>query len=511
MGMMASVVMFGVMLFITVIGTLFATSSGLKEQYNYRNVNEKLEKAASDFETKYFADYDFLNLPMGHIPDVASTAAADSALGTVITNLDKLLDDVRDADTARKVEGVYLNNKRVCVKKTAKDDGSGKVKLDQDPLVVCSSFPEGKIDSVNYSLFDGVDFERGTIAVSQLLSSLGSDVFVSLGRNNVKYLNNNFPSLGANLFPGTAGNKVDGKADPHFVDIDKGVNERILQAKDIMDKIYSQFGEKVKREHKGYVKVDQVSPFNPFAVIGDAVDAKKSKRMKFIDPKTRASDDTTGDETVYEKYHVVGDNQKEGFGTSNAIALSYSYLNANAVEIIGGLAGCKTLNDEFAETSSSTPYFSNRYYLVCDDPKAIYRAKCVGEDAFCKEAPRHEEVLLENFCLSSEPCYVKYETDKDVIKGMEVMSADYMLKTKYNLGADSYQNPFYPNAKETLFKEEQKGLIFSSNNQAIASGGAKSFLILGLKFVPTKEAYEKADSLYNENFYILNKYIVQTK
>ena len=84
-----------------------------------------------------------------------------------------------------------------------------------------------------------------------------------------------------------------------------------------------------------------------------------------------------------------------------------------------------------------------------------------------------------------------------------------MLEKKFNLGIKSYTNPFYPNYTETLDKDfEQKGLIFSSNNEGITPNNGQYFFIIGMKYVPTGfDSY----SQNSKDFYILNKYVIQGK
>lgn len=475
----------GIIAIVAVLVVIFLVTamSGLLYSVNYqddlarnKNIEIQVEAKAEKFETEYFKNYDYLNLSLERIPD-SGVAKQKSTLGEFFDIL------------GTKKDVAYFNARRICY-----TDTKGQNLRCQPNM--------GEILS-------GLSYDKGREALEKVLASIGDDAYVSLRYNEVTFGANTFPSLIANLYMAYVGGKPDITKEPKVINMTNGVNDRIFQAKAIMDKVYFQYGEKVKRIHKGYVKTDSVSPYNPFAINGDAIDVFRSK---ILINKASDSSDTTGTVEYNYPYNVIGDDAVEGWGTSNAQVINFSILADGYSAIIQG-DSCKILTEKLKEGNHpDNPVFSSKFYYACKDPKEhSYRKNCISKDRNCVMYPSvRAKLRLENFCLSTEPCYVKYTVEDRQLKKIETMSGDYMLDKDFNLGIDTYENPFYPNYQDTLYPEEQKGMIFSVNNQGLGANGAKFYFIIGLKYVPVPEKHY-TDSLKNENNYITNKYVIQVR
>ena len=475
----------GMIEILAILIVIFLTTalSGLLFTVNYqddlarnKNIEIQIEAKAEKFETEYFKNYDYLNLSLERIPD-SGIHKEESTIGEFFDIL------------GNKKSVAYFNARRICY--TDADNKNMHCQPNMNEIL------------------DQLSYDKGRDALYKLLASIGDDAYVNLRYNEVTFDHNTFPSLIANLYMAYVGGKPDIKKEPKVINMTNGVNDRIFQAKNIMDKVYAQYGEKVKREHKGYIKTDSVSPYNPFAINGDAINVEKSK---ILINKSTDSSDTTGSVEFNYPYNVIGDDTPIGWGTSNAQMINFGILADGYAAIIQG-EDCKILNEKYKEgVHPDNPVFSSKFYYACKDPKEYsYRKNCIEKDKNCEKYPSvRKNLKLENFCLSTEPCYVKYTIEDRQLKKIETMSGDYMLSKDFNLGVNTYENPFYPNYQDTLFPEEQKGMIFSANNQGLGANGAKFYFIIGLKYVPAPGKHY-TDSLKNENNYITNKYVIQIR
>ena len=458
-------------------------------EYKYQNSVMAREQMIDDLKTIYRTNYDYINIPFALVPGSSNNSLESS--------LEKFIASVSDPAYVKK-EGypVLFNRDRVCtfLPKDVPVQGGG---TKEGGRYVCTSL-EGNNSLVKKHLKEIADLDtkiKGAEAINKLIKAVHSDWFITFERINEKYINVELPSMVIKMYPEDPDGKIPNhEAIPVEISFNDVISSMVDDAKRINDGIYEKYGEYAKRQFKGLVKTDVISQTNPFAVIGDALNMKE--RIE-------------AGETV-PPFLVVGNKALSGFATGDSIVIKFSNLDGSYGSVIGG--SCEILNAKLKSPGSAVtqPQFSDKYYYACPDKaRDIYTATCDSEDKNCERKP---DALLKipNFCLSTEACFVEYATNEDeTLKEMKASSIDYMLEKKFNLGIKSYTNPFYPNYMETLDKDfEQKGLIFSSNNEGITPNNGQYFFIIGMKYVPTGfDSY----SQNSKDFYILNKYVIQGK
>lgn len=443
----------------------------------------EVNQAVKRVETVFVKNYDYLNLPLSLIPDGGLTETK-SSLSIYIEALEGVKKNTDENEI------VMINANRVCVY---------NLKTDKHR---CSSNDGGALDSIEY--------EKAKSSIQEILTAIGDRVYVHFEPLDFTYNKTLFPSLKMIVYQTKAGGYPDGVSTSYEITLNDRINEMIIASKHIMDKMYDRYGEQTKRDFKGYVKTDIVSQTNPVAVIGDGIDTTLSNTVKYTPPvRVGVAPPPINDDTGFIEhstpYISLGDTALKGWGTSNSIVMPFKFLSDNYSSKIPA-HGCKVVEADFKPSTISDPQFSHRHYYVCGNPKEMYQRFCESDDEFCKMNIR-DDLQVENFCLSSEPCYVEYElNEKNTIEKIKSNSGDFLFKKRYNMGIDRYDNPFYPNYRDTLYPEEQKGLIISGNNQGIPAKGGKYYFILGMKYIPVHfktKAEEKQDN------YIINKYTIQ--
>lgn len=460
-------------------------------EYKYQNSIMAREQMIDDLKTIYRTNYDYINIPFALVPGGSSNALESS--------LEKFIASVNDPQYVKK-EGypVLFNRDRVCtfLPKEVRVQGGG---TKEGGRYICTSL-EGNNSLIKKHLKEIADLDtkiKGAEAISKMIKAVHGDWFVTFEKINEKYINVELPSMVIKMYPENPDGKIPNhEAIPVEISFNDVISSMVDDAKRINDGIYEKYGEYAKRQFKGLVKTDIVSQTNPFAVIGDALNMKER-----ID----------SGETNLPPFLIVGNKALSGFATGDSIVINFSRLDGNYGSVIGGSCEILSANLKSPNATVTAPQFSDKYYYGCADrARTIYTGACdTNEDKNCERTP-NSLLKIPNFCLSTEACFVEYSTNEDeTLKDMKTSSIDYMLEKKFNLGIKSYTNPFYPNYAQTLDKDfEQKGLIFSSNNEGIASNNGQYFFIIGMKYVPTGfDSY----SQNSKDFYILNKYVIQGK
>lgn len=443
------------------------------------------EKNIKDF---YSENYDLLHLPPNKF--------INKSIGT-----ESILDSFIKKYKSNDYPFLFSKN-RVCVNIDGVEDNY-KCEFVTDQR--CLVFGEGEKDINGINIcneLSGNEIAKNTML--NLLKTIPTGIYVSFDRTTKRYGQNQLPVMVVNVY----------KSDNFYVDfnnkyninLETVVDDKILEARDIMHKIYEMVGERTKRNWKGYVKKYNVTIGNPFSALGDSLDKREYvfKRLK--------KNATTIKEIPYE---IVGTELINGFMTSPEYITNMRRVDSTTWQNIFTKGKC-VVKDKFLDKTirnSNATYLSKFYYVFCEDVPD-FRKRLYDGELDLPTIPKH--LRVKNFCLSTEPCFIEYNKDVKAevtidgnIHKANTLRVDEAIRKYYLSNVNDFLNPFYPNAFLTLDKTiEGNGFIVSSNNNALGVEDGLYKLLFGMKFIPV-EFYDNEQKNYRH--YIINTYSLQNK
>lgn len=392
------------------------------------------------------------------------------------------------------------------------------------------------------------------------------DFMAEINVNGLIYQTFSVPTLEINLYHVKNYKEPDFSKTPIKINTADIVQGMVFDAKLVNEKIHGLIGEEAKRRAKGFVKRDNIRAVNTYSVLGDSIDVSKSNQITnasfpssgkvyscsnlancadvgkdYVVFSTNTDDYSTDDSKIPPTAYFSSSKPYKfvsGIASGDAIVIPMLYVDGKTITQIGTLGSYSILDNNLSTGSSgslgsvSNYYFSPNHYLLFNNAREVYynklrnQSRIGGASSLAKDVAQtywggntYKNHAMQNFCFSTEPCFVTYffgnASDKGItaiikssyINDMYVRSISNMLESWYGFSAKSYKNPFYPNSQFTLFPFEENGVIFSSTNAGKLPTPGVNVLYIGLKTIPLENYFVNSQSDYFRN-YILSRYTI---